>query len=223
MATYDLEEQEQLSAIKTWWQMNGNLVTGIAVAGAVAVVSWQGWQWYQRNQGAQASAVYAAVQDAVNAQDAKKAKEAAGALLDSHAGTAYAGMAALLSAKLQVDAGDLKTARAQLAWAAANARDPALKDLARLRLAQVMVEEKAYDEALKEIEREPLEPFAARYAELRGDIHAAQNKRNEARAAYQAAIAKVDARPKEGGSPAATTTAFRELLQLKLDALGDGQ
>lgn len=224
MATYDLEEQEQLSAIKTWWRMNGNLVTGVAVAGAVAMVGWQGWQWYQRSQAAQAAAVYSALQEAVGANDAKKAKEAAGALLDSHGGTAYAAMGALLSAKVQVDAGDLKTARAQLAWAADNARDPALKDVARLRLAQVMAEEKAYDEALKQIEREPIESLAARYADLRGDIHVAQDRRSEARAAYQAALAKLTERSKqEGSQAAASTAAYREVVQLKLDALGDVQ
>jgi predicted negative regulator of RcsB-dependent stress response len=222
MATYDLEEQEQLSAIKTWWRMYGNLVTGIAVAAAVAMVGWQVWQWHQRNQAAQAAAVYSALQEAVNANDAKKAKEAAGALLDTHGGTAYAAMGALLSAKVQVEAGDLKTARAQLSWAADNARDPALKDLARLRLAQVMLEEKSYDEALKQIEREPVEAFAARYAEVRGDIHAAQGKRSEARAAYQAALAKLGERAKQDSAQVAgSAAAFREMVQLKLDALGD--
>lgn len=222
MATYDLEEQEQLSAIRTWWRMYGNVVTGIAVAAAVAMVGWQAWQWYQRNQSAQAAAVYGALQEAVSANDAKKAKEAAGALLDSHGSTAYAAMGALLSAKVQVETGDLKTARAQLAWAADNARDPALKDVARLRLAQVMLEEKAYDEALRQIEREPLASFAARYAEMRGDIHAAQGRRSEAKAAYQAALAKLAERSKqESVQVAGSTAAFRELVQLKLDALGD--
>ena len=222
MATYDLEEQEQLSAIKTWWQMHGNLITTIAVVAAVAVVSYQGWQWYQRGQSAQASAVYAAVQKAVAEKDAKKAKEAAGTLLESYSGSSYAGMGALLSATAQVEAGDLKTARAQLAWAADNARDPELKDLARLRLAAVLFDEKSYDEALKQLEREPLEPFAARYAEMRGDIYAAQNKRNEAKAAYQTAIAKIAARPKSGPESTANA-AYGELLQVKLEALGDGQ
>jgi predicted negative regulator of RcsB-dependent stress response len=224
MATYDLEEQEQLSAIRTWWQMYGNLITGIAVAGAVAMVGWQGWQWHQRSQAAQAAAIYTALQEAAVANDAKKAKETAGALLDSHGSTAYAAMGALLSAKVQVEAGDLKTARAQLAWAADNTRDPALKDVARLRLAQVMIEEKAYDEALKQIEREPMEAFAARYAEVRGDIFAAQGKRSEAKAAYQSALAKLGERAKQDGAQAAgSAAAFNELVQLKLDALGDAQ
>ena len=60
MAHFDLEEQEQLDAIKTWWKMYGNLVTAVVAAIAIGVVSWQGWQWHQRTQSAQA-AVCAAV------------------------------------------------------------------------------------------------------------------------------------------------------------------
>jgi predicted negative regulator of RcsB-dependent stress response len=223
MTTFDLEEQEQLSAIKAWWEQNGTLITWAVVAVAAAVVAYYGWNWYQRKQAAQASAIYGTVLQAEASKDAKKAKEAAGALLENYSGTSYAAMAALLSAKVQFETGDLKTARAQLAWAVDNAKDQELKDLARLRLAQVMSDEKAYDDALKQLDREPLAPYAARYAELRGDIYAAQGKRAEAQAAYQAALAKLDARPKTNPSDSRVNTAFRELVQLKLEALGGGQ
>jgi predicted negative regulator of RcsB-dependent stress response len=132
MATYDLEEQEQLDELKTWWKMYGNIVTGILVALALAVAGWQGWNWWQRQQAAQASAVFSALQAATAQRDAKRARELAGELIDKYSVTSYAGMGALLSARAQVDAGDAKSARVQLAWAAENARDPGLRDLARL-------------------------------------------------------------------------------------------
>jgi hypothetical protein len=116
MATYDLEEQEQISELKTWWRMYGNLVTGVLLAVAIGVAGWQGWNYYQRKQAAEASAVYAAVQKAAAERDPKRAREAAGELIDKYPGTAYAAMAALTSARLQFDAGDLKTAKAQLQW-----------------------------------------------------------------------------------------------------------
>lgn len=37
----DLEEQDQLDALKTWWKTNGNLVLGIVAIGAVAVIGYQ--------------------------------------------------------------------------------------------------------------------------------------------------------------------------------------
>ena len=218
MAAYDLEEQEQLDELKTWWKMYGNLVTGILVAVALAVAAWQGWNWWQRQQSAQASALFSALQTAAASQDAKRARELAGELIDKYSATAYAGMGALLAARTQVDAGDAKNARVQLAWAAENARDTGLRELARLRLAAVLLDEKAYDEALKQLAAEPAAPFAPRFAELRGDVFAAQGKTAEARDAYDAALAKFEALAK--GDEARQRGGYGEVVQAKRDSLG---
>ncbi len=65
MATYDLEEQEQIDELKTWWKLHGMIVTAVVVALAVAVVGWQGWKWWQRSQSAQAAQLYGGVQQAL--------------------------------------------------------------------------------------------------------------------------------------------------------------
>ena len=124
----------------------------------------------------------------------------------------YASLGALVSAKAHFAAGDLKTARAQLQWVAENARDPGVQAIARLRLGAVMLDEGAYDDALKMLAAKPDPAFEFLVEDLRGDILFAQGKRAEARAAYQAALAKV----------APTNDAARELIQLKLDSLGGG-
>ncbi|HZV54513.1 MAG TPA: tetratricopeptide repeat protein [Rhodocyclaceae bacterium] len=223
MAAYDLEEQEQLDELKTWWKMHGNLVTAVITVAAMAVLAWQGWNWWQRNQAAQASGLYGGVQIAAAQKDAKRARELAGELIDKYSGTTYAGLAALLSAKAQADGGDIKSARAQLAWAADNAKDNGVRDLARLRLAAVLLDENAYDEALGKLTAEPAAALAPRFGELRGDILAAQGKAAEAKTAYEAAIAKLDALIKEGGSEARAHGPYREMLQSKLDALAGGR
>ena len=133
MAAFDLEEQEQISQIKGWWEQYGKLVTSVAVAAALASVGWQGWNWYKSKQTLEASALYDQLQQAAGERNAPKAREAAGVLIDKYSGTAYAGLAALLSAKVQLEAGDPKNARVPLAWAAEKASDAALRDLARLR------------------------------------------------------------------------------------------
>jgi len=217
MAVYDLEEQEQLDELKTWWKQYGNLVTTVITVVAVAAVAWQGWNWWRRDQMAQAGDVYAAVERAAAANDVKRARDAAGELIDKFSGTNYAALAALLSAKLQFESGDLKNAKLQLAWAADHGNDAELRDLARLRLAAVLLDEKAYDEALAQLAAAPVEPLAARYAEVRGDVLAAQGKSLEARAAYAAALAKLD----EPGSKADQRhAAYRDLLQVKLESQG---
>ena len=218
MATYDLEEQEQLDELKTWWKMYGNLVTGIVVALALAVVAWQGWNWWQRQQAVQASAVFSGLQTAAAQKDAKRARELAGELIDKYSATAYAGMGALLAARVQLDAGDARNARVQLAWAAESAKDPGLRELARLRLAAVMLDEKAYDDAIKQLAAEPAAAFGPRLAELRGDVFAAQGNTAEARNAYDAALAKFDALVKD--DEARQRGGYREIVQAKRDSLG---
>jgi len=210
MAHYDLEEQEQIDTLKTWWKMYGNLVTGVIVAASLAVIAWQGWNWYQGGQSAKAAAIYGVLEQAAAAGDAPKAKAAAGELAEKFSGTSYASLGAMLAAKQSFDAGDLKTAKTQLAWVAENGKDE-IKDLARLRLATVQLDEKAYDEALKQLDAAHAAAFDARFQELKGDVLSAQGKKPEARSAYKAALDKISG--KQG--------AARELLQQKLDGLGE--
>lgn len=210
MAAYDLEEQEQLAALKAWWQENGNLVMTAVSLVLIVLAAWQGWNYYQRNQAVQASGLYDAVQKAARAGDLKQVRESAGAVLEHYPRTAYAAMAALVSAKAHFQGGDLKTARAQLAWVAENAKDEGFQDIARLRLVSVMLDEKAYDEALKVLEAKHGAAFDALFLASKGDVLVAQDKKDEARSAYQAALEKADA--KDAG--------LRGSIQLRLDALG---
>lgn len=221
MAVYDLEEQEQLDELKTWWKQYGNLVTNVLLIVALALVAWQGWNYYQRNQAAQASILYSALQQAAGQRDASRVKTLAGELIDKYSGSTYAPMAVLVSARAQVEAGDTKTARAQLAWAAENSSDESLRDLARLRLAVILLDEKDYGEAEKQLAKDPAAPFLARFSELRGDLAAVQGKFPEARAAYEAAIKAAEARAKATNPDAAPANSnYKDILRAKLDHLG---
>ncbi|GAB4171696.1 MAG: tetratricopeptide repeat protein [Rhodocyclaceae bacterium] len=224
MAVYDLEEQEQLSELRTWWKINGNRVLMFVAALALGSVGYQGWNWYQRSQAAEASMLYAKVRAAASAGDAKAAREAAGELIGRYSRTAYAGLGVLLAAKAQYEAGDVKNAQAELAWAAEHSPDPGLGDVARLRLAGLLAEQKAYDDALRRLGPEPVAPLAGRYAELKGDIYAAQGKAGEARSAYRSAMAlSAEAKGEAASTDEARRTgeSLRERVQIKLDALGE--
>ena len=210
MAAYDLEEQEQLATLKAWWTENGNLVTTVLSLVLIVLAAWQGWNYYQRNQAAQASALYDSVQKAARAGDLKQVRESAGAILEQYPRTAYAAMAALVSAKAHFQSGDMKTAHAQLAWVAENAGDEGLQDIARLRLASVMLDEKAYDDALKALDTKHGAAFDALFLATKGDVLVAQGKNEAAGAAYKSALEKADA--KDSG--------LRGSIQLRLDALG---
>lgn len=227
MATYDLEEQEQLAEMKAWWKQYGNLVVGLLTAAAVGALAWQSWNWYQRTQTAQASMVYSVLQKSVLEKDSQRTKAASGELLEKFGGTTYAPLGALITAKAMFDAGDTKTAKAQLAWVVEHGKDE-LRDLARLRLAALLLDEKAYDEALKQLDGSVGAGFVARFAENRGDVLNAQGKKPEARAAYQAALAKLDEADKTGKGKNSlqdkqANAPYREMLQQKLDSLGESK
>ncbi|MFN0300287.1 MAG: YfgM family protein [Burkholderiales bacterium] len=211
LRTLDLEEQEQVAEFKAWWQKYGNLVVTAILAVALVYAGVFGWGWYQRSQAGEASGLYDALQKAATEKDTKKVRDAAGAILDQFPGTTFAPLAAMISAKVHFEAGDLKTARAQLQWVIDRAAQPELKSIARLRLAHVLVDDDAIDEAIKLLDNPPGGEFAAQFAALRGDILLVKGQKAEARAAYKAAIDKTDAK----------NSAQKERLQSKLDALGD--
>jgi predicted negative regulator of RcsB-dependent stress response len=222
MATFDLEEQEQLAELKTWWRQHGQRVSTLVLVVAVGFAAWQAWQWWQNQQAGKASAVYAGLQQAAGKHDLKQVKLLSGELIEKYAGTSYAGMGAMIAARAEIDQRDNKSARAQLAWAAEHAKDAGLRALARLRLAIVLLDDKAFDEALAQLVVTPPAPFAARYADVRGDIYHAQGKMTEAAAAYDAALAALAAQDKaEGDSGMGSKHAvYRDLVQIKRDALG---
>lgn len=220
MAVYDLQEQEQLDEIKTWWKRFGGQVTMAITIVAVMVAAWQGWNWWQRRQAVQASDVYMKLEDAVGARDAKRTRELAGELIEKYSGSSYAAMGALLSARAQIEFGDAKTAHTQLQWVAKEAKDPIVRDIARLRLAALLLDDASYDEALKQLADPPHASLAARFAELKADVLAAQGKKEDAAKAYSAALDALDKEPKPEGNAVELQTQYRDMLQVKRDALG---
>jgi len=206
---YDLEEQEQLASLKAWWKRFGNQATWLLIAVLAGYAAWSGWNYYQRNQAAQAAQLYEALQKAVSAKDNAKVQRAAADMEDRFAGTAYAQMSALTAAKSAFDANDLKAAKIQLQWVIGHGRDEEYKAIGKVRLAGILLDEKAYEEGMKLLTGDFPAQFAGMVADRKGDLLKAQNKLDEARAAYQLAVEKTDQK-----NPA------RQLIQLKLDAIG---
>lgn len=206
---FDLEEQEQLASIKAWWNQYGNLVTWLLIIALSGYAAWNGWNYYQRQQAGQAGQLYEELQKAVVARDNALVQRAAGDMEARFKATAYAPMAALSAAKSAVEANDVPAAKAQLQWIIASDSADEYKAVAKIRLAGVLLDEKAFDDALKLVSGEFATQFVALAADRKGDILVAQSKLDEARSAYKAALDATDQK-----NPA------RQLIQLKLDAIG---
>jgi predicted negative regulator of RcsB-dependent stress response len=210
MATHlDLEEQEQLDQLKAFWRKYGNLIIWTAILALGVFGGWNLWQNHQRDQSAKASVLYDELDRSVQAGDLDKAARAFADLKERFPRTAYVQQAGLLSAKLQFEKGQVDPAIATLTWVADNAAEAEYKTLARLRLAGVLLDQKKLDEALRQLDRADVKAFAPLVSDRRGDVLAAQGKKEEARAAYQQAWNGMDA-----------TSQYRHMVDSKLLALG---
>ncbi|MEQ1772720.1 MAG: tetratricopeptide repeat protein [Burkholderiales bacterium] len=209
---YDLEEQEQIAVIKDWWRKYGNLVTTGLLAVVVGIAGIQAWRYYSAQQSTAAGTLYSQLDTADQLNESKKVQDIAASIAAGHGSTAYAAMAQLRAAKAFATGNDLAGARQRLQWVIENAKEDEMRDVARLRLAGVLLDEKKFDEALKLLESKHAAAFDGMYADLKGDVLAVQGKRAEARTAYQAALEKFDPR-----------SSYRQLVQVKLDAVGEAK
>ena len=212
MSAYDLEEQERIDALKDWWAKWGIWIYSAIGAFFVGVLAVQGWRYYEKSQGEQAELLFKSVQKTAQegalAKDGKKLSEAASAIAEKFPNAFYASEAQLMAAKASFDASDFVSAKKHLQWVVD--KGPGVHtNVARVRLASVLLEEKKFDEALKVLDQVKDEGFASMAADLRGDVYASEGRRDEARAAYQMAVEKAGDR-----SP------MKALSQAKLDGVG---
>ncbi|MFZ1547138.1 MAG: tetratricopeptide repeat protein [Candidatus Nitrotoga sp.] len=209
MAVLDLQEQEQVDAFKAWWKDNGKGVLIALVLVVSGFAAMQGWQFYKEKKMTEASMLYAELENQLASNDPKRINDAETAVIDKYGSTVYAPRAALLAAQVNIQSNDVPRAKSQLEWVIKHAEETGLQNVARLKLASVLLDEKKFADALKLLEEKHPESFESLYADLKGDVLNAQGKADEARAAYQLAFNKSDSKSK-----------YRNLIQIKLDALG---
>ena len=205
----DLEEQEQLDELKHFWKQYGNLITWALIVVLGAFAAWNGYQYWQRSQAAQASVMFDEIERAVQSGETARIDRALADMKERFGSTAYAQQAGLLAAKAHYDKGNVDAARAALAWVADKAADPGYQAVAKLRLAGILLEKKAYDEALQQVSGAFPKDFSGLVADRRGDILMAQGKKIEAKAEYEKAYKFLDERAE-----------YRRLVEVKLNALG---
>jgi len=205
----DLEEQEQLAEIKHFWNEYGNLITWVLIAVFAAIAAWNGWHYWERTQSTQAAAMYDEVERAAQAGETSRVERAFSDMKDKFGRTTYAQQAGLLAAKVLEEKGNMDGAKAALAWVADKASDEGYQAVARLRLASILVQAKAYDDALKQLSASFPKEFEALAADRRGDVYKLQGKKAQAQAEYTQAYKGLD-----------ESTEYRRLLEVKLTALG---
>ena len=204
----DLQEQEQVDALKAFWVRYGNLIMW-SITGVLAVfLAWTYWQKMQRDKASQASTLYGELQVAAAAGDDKRAAQIFGDMKSKAPKTTFTQFGALLAAKTQADKGDTVNATANLQWVADNGSDENAA-VAHMRLAGLLADAKKYDDALKQLALVKPASFAPLVSDRRGDVQLAQGQTDAAVKAYKVAY---DGLPE--------TSQYRVLLDAKLTALG---
>ncbi|MDE2400927.1 MAG: tetratricopeptide repeat protein [Burkholderiales bacterium] len=209
MATYDLEQQEQLDQVKHFWKKYGNLITWVLILVLGAYAAWTGYQYWQQKRSEGAGGLYEELDRAAGAGDIDKTAKAFADLKENYAGTTFTEQGALLAAKVEASREKLDQARATLQWLVENGKSKDLVAIARLRLAGLMMDAKQFDQASKLLDESMPEAYAPLVADRRGDILSAQGKKDDAIKAYQAAWK---------GLP--TDVEYRRFVEGKLTALG---
>lgn len=215
----DEEEVELLK--KVWAEYGKPALYGVAIT-MVVIFGYKAWQRHQHETAAAASALYqnllevtrsGPMQMAEALSDDQKATmtHVVSSLQEDYSGTRYAYFATMLQAQQQVLANDLDSARASLEWVLAQKPEAEVGQVARTRLARVMLSQtgdnaQAALDVLAQGKNDVA--FTATVEGVRGDAYLALGELDKARESYQKAL---DAARENGES--------LPILQFKLDDL----
>lgn len=204
-----LSDDDQAEVLRAWLKKNGS---SMLTAVVVALVAFGGWRWWLSHTESRALQANAAYEQALQAFDAGQL-DAAIAQVDElrrqQPKSVYALAAQLAAVRVLVDNGQLDQAEQRLKDVLGTLPDPNLRPIVTLRLARVQSALGRNDDALATLGTAGEGPFAAAFAEARGDIRVAKGDSDGARRDYEQALALLDT---DGPSTA-------PLVQLKLDDL----
>lgn len=204
-----LDEHEQGELVQKWLRENAMaIIVGVAI-GLALIFGWQQWKVHRAGETAAAAAQYQALADAVSSKKTDDALKIAESVRSQYPDSTYAVLAALQMASAAVDKNDLDGAATQLDWARQRAKMASLQSLIDVRIGRVKLAKGDAESALKLAEGVPAGNYDALAGELRGDALAKLGRTDDARKAYESALAAGDSQAID-----------RNTLQMKLDDLG---
>lgn len=201
-------EDEQVEAIKRWWDQHGRSVLTLIALGVALAFAGQAWVKYRDTRIQAASAQYEQMASQIE-QKPEIAMDLGRAIVAEYPSSVYAAMAAMTMARISVEKGELEQASAHLSWVRDNAKQEEIMNTASLRLARVLLASGELSDAEMELAKVTGESYQAIVHELKGDILLARGERRAAYNAYAEALAGA-----EDGSRA-------QLVQMKLNDLSD--
>ena len=210
MEVYQTEDQ-QVESMKQWWAKNARSTIVALIAGLAIILGGRAWVEHKDSQSEAASVLYHSMLTAMQDSKPDAALEQGARILGQYESTPYATLAALISAKVKMEQGDGTTARTHLQWVVDHGKPPEMVNIARLRMARLLMDSGEAQQALTLLGSEPPAGFVVPYKELEGDLYRSLGQTGNALSAYRSAMAALTPQSRN-----------RAELQMKLDDVGGG-
>lgn len=201
-------EQEQIEAIKGWWQENGRAVIVGIVIGLGLLFGWQAWDQNRKAKAAEASDLYGTLMQDLGAGRYPQVVDGAKQIIDKLSETSYAQFAGLAAAKANVLLEKTEDAKENLRWVIDSAKIKDVQHLARIRLADLYIGDGELDQAESLLNLDYPEAYKLTLDELKGDLYVAKGEIESARKIYDDVLS------------ADLPSQKRQFVQLKRDELG---
>ena len=192
MADDIIDAHEQSEQARQWLQKNGSSIIMGILLGLAVLLGWQRWQQSSVNHRADAMVKFDDLQAAIDKDDQELAGKLVEDLRKNFGDTPHAALAALELAEMQLKAAKLPEAESSLRFAADQGESASLKSIASLRLARLLLGRGEAQKALEAINAMPDDSYVAEREQVRGDALLALGRKEDARKAYDTALAAMD-------------------------------
>jgi predicted negative regulator of RcsB-dependent stress response len=187
MSVY-MTEDEQLEAIKSWWKRYNGIVIIIFSLLLLSISGYKYWYWHHEKIARQASNTYEQLMAAFANKDETRVVSYANQLSAEYKKTIYADVARLVLARMDVTHGNYKHAQQELNDVVTHSKMTALRQIANIRAARLLMAEHSFDKALAQLEPVFDEEYLPLVNEVKGDINAASGHYRESMSFYRKAL-----------------------------------
>ena len=187
MSVY-MTEEEQLQAIKKWWLRYNTPILVLLSVVMLSVAGYRYWNWHHEKILTQASTVYERLMVSFSEHKNKEIRSYANQLIKEYGQTVYADAARMTLAQIYVTKDQDEKAKQLLDEVALHSEVPAFKQIAKIRIARLLVAQKSFDQALNEIAVIDDNAYMTIVNELKGDIFLEKGDYQQAIKLYKQAI-----------------------------------
>lgn len=181
-----IDEEQQVEQLKEWWKENSKLVILTFVLVVGGVFGWKFWQNAQLQKKMQLSQEYAQVLSNVNG-NTQEQQALVTKFVEQNSSSSYAIFALFKQANQALKANDFTNAVSYLEQAVNYSKDNYLKQVATLRLAEVLMDQQDYTRAEQQLMALTDKTFLAKKFLLLGHIAYIQGNNEQVKIHYNQA------------------------------------